>query len=110
MIEDLSMTHQQRRTAIRAEVAQETMGLVIAHYSEQIALEEAKATPDAKVIELAKVEKRRVRQVRVDMDINDRDQIEVFDCRILSYGQGVFLVRVVLPYEAPRHPLEGLGH
>ena len=77
MIEDLSMTHQQRRTAIRAEVAQETMGLVIAHYSEQIALEEAKATPDAKVIELAKVEKRRVRQVRVDMDINDRDQIEV---------------------------------
>jgi hypothetical protein len=70
------MTHGQRKTAVRAEVAQEMLGNVIAHYSDQIALEEAKATPDAKVIELAEAEKLRVRQVRSDMDINDRDQVE----------------------------------
>ena len=70
------MTHEQRKTAVRAEVAQEMMGNVIAHHSEQIALEEAKPTPDVKVIEQAHAEKVRVRLERTALNVDDRKQIE----------------------------------
>ena len=70
------MTHDQRKTAIRAEVAQEMMGNVIAHFSEQIFLEEAKPTPDPKVVEQAHAEKVRVRLERAALNVDDRQQIE----------------------------------
>lgn len=71
------------RSGVRYEVALDVMGAIIAHYSEVIAIERDKVSPDESVIAAAQREKDLLRSVRDDLRPNADDAIE----RVISeYG------------------------
>lgn len=64
------------RTGVRYEVAQDVLGAIIAHHSEQIAKELEKQQPDLKAIDLANLAKDAMRDLRDSLDPNDAQGIE----------------------------------
>lgn len=64
------------RTGVRYEVAQDVLGAIIAHHSEQIAKELEKDAPDLKAVDLASVAKDSLRDLRDSLDPNDTEGIE----------------------------------
>jgi hypothetical protein len=73
---NLTMTHKERRAAIRVEVAQELMGNCIAHWSAVWSQEDDKPEPDAAVIAHAEAEILRISEVRDTMSHDDLAQVE----------------------------------
>ena len=71
------------RTGVRYEVALDVLGAIIAHHSEQIAIEREKDSPDATAIFIAEQAKGSLRTVRDDLDPKDGEAIEVI---IRLYG------------------------
>jgi hypothetical protein len=64
------------RTGVRYEVALDVIGACISHFSEGIAAELEKPTPDLVAIKLAKDAQSNLRQARENLDPNDTEAVE----------------------------------
>lgn len=64
------------RTGVRYEVALDVLGAIIAHHSEQIAIERDKPQPDENAIKVAELAKSSLRDLREALEPNDEDGIE----------------------------------
>jgi len=81
---NMSMTAAQRTAAVRAEVAQEMLGNVIAHYSAVWSQEDDKAAPDVALIAHAQAQIERVEGERRAMDEQDPAGIEALIAKYQS--------------------------
>ncbi|MGP8438162.1 hypothetical protein ACT2FY_09470 [Paraburkholderia fungorum] len=64
------------RTGVRYEVALDVLGAIIAHHSEQIAIERDKPQPDENAIKVAELAKSSLRDLREALEPTDEDGIE----------------------------------
>ena len=64
------------RTGVRYEVALDVLGAIIAHHSEQIAIERDKPQPDENAIKVAEADKSSLRDLREALEPNDEEAIE----------------------------------
>ncbi|MBO0501512.1 hypothetical protein J1C51_22330 [Chromobacterium haemolyticum] len=72
------------RTGVRYEVALDVLGAIIAHHSEQIAIERDKPLPDERAIKVIELAKSSLRDLREALDPNDEEGIESI---IKRFGQ-----------------------
>lgn len=64
------------RTGVRYEVALDVLGAIIAHHSEQIAIERDKPEPNEQAIKVAELAKSSLRDLRDALEPDDQEGIE----------------------------------